>query len=282
MIGIQEIPNIIIPSVEEEFDRVLSPFKEYLRFNIQSPRDASLFLIGERHDCPEVRQMITDLVNYLTSQGPVKLLVEGVESGKVIDEADKHLYFPCKHPRNLQIIGCDLSEEEFYNKVGMPRSSIEKIERAIEKFQSQISGYKEQIDQLAPGFFTPNGFNIKIFSKLKRSVKLEIEKLLKWMKIDTETKEDMLALLAKCRTYPQATDESSRSAFPARTDAMVKTIQEVDGITVVVFGRDHVLPLDDPHPDYRLTKLIDEMKRHRSVSLVPHKIWPTQRVGGVA
>jgi|GEM_PF-6805022 hypothetical protein len=202
------LQNVLTTSVQEKAEKyfsklteILSPYREFRRFNITQLHEARLFFIAEQHRDQQCITMKKSVVDFFASQGPVIVLHEGLPSGELlIDEEQKPYkkrfieiyHFDPAYADNIHFVGWDSTEEcirgtdpAYRLKVAL-QSAEEKLSQQLKKIENlsfrlqklenkqqtpnRIQTLAAQINELAPGFFDDYGkIDFNIFCKLEKS-----------------------------------------------------------------------------------------------------------------
>ncbi|KAF3361764.1 hypothetical protein PHSC3_001715 [Chlamydiales bacterium STE3] len=279
--------SIILQRISE----YLSPYKEFKRFNVQSPEDASIYLVAEEHSDQESHIMQASLINYLASQGPVIVLHEGLESGEILGDEFKdgilniRLLDP-SYKNNITVVGWDVSEE-LLRSIGTPEHALDQIAKNVLETESESRILSQKINEIAPGILKAHldkniKFNIFITLEAEKR-KLLSELITEWARVN----EIVIDGMQKYNELKKNSikEGAIKKTFPQRTEAMISSLRQIDTIkknlgfgdvkVVLIAGIKHLKTdkEDIDSPNHDLSNLYVELEKHKSVILIPPHIW---------
>lgn len=281
----------VLSVVPQGISKYLSPYKEFKRFNISSPEDASIYLVAEEHSDQKSHTMQASLINYLASQGPVIVLHEGLEAGEILGDEFKdgilHIrYLNSSYKSNIIFVGWDVSEEAI-RSIGTPEHLLDRIAKNVLESESKSKELFQEINEIAPGILKDRldiNIEFNIFTTLEeQKCKVVSDLIIGLVKINKIVIEGM-------QKYDELKENPIKEGaieetFPQRTKAMITSLSQIDTIkknlgienakVVVIAGIKHIKTdkEDIANPNYDLSSLYLELEKHKSIILIPPHIW---------
>lgn len=270
--------------------KFLTSYREFCRFNIQSPKEASLYLLGEIHTDSFCLNTQAELIHFLASQGPVIILFERLPAGEILSHSRKKAFFENRRLNlkdDISVAGWDVSDR-LINSIGTSPLYLEEIVKNVLHGENQSIKLFTAINKIAPGVLKnrleADNIDVEIFLNSEFQVCRQVTE---WIETLGKTN-DFISywmkkfVLAKKNPFRPA---QCTKTFPLRTAAMVSTLQQLDSIkrrlnvteakVVLIAGSFHLkTDREDFHDHhYDITPLYKELLNHKSIIYIPTHIW---------
>jgi hypothetical protein len=288
---------------DTKLEQLLSSYTISRQFNVQTLREADLFLMAEIHDNLQCTSDQSALINFLARRGPVLVVFEEWPSMEVLNEEDKNLVIEVKslNPslrNNIYAIGWNDMEQlekmeaaidqrynELDKELDMDRSYV--MKKAAELLPKEMLPSVKELSELS----TQVSSNQEFFSAFMNKIVIRdstykqrlVPSTLRNLVQITEWYEEVMKVYNNIQMQKTELEYSvQEQTFPIRTTAMNNTLMKIAlflsnlGLKhtkiVLIAGYSHLEVEDANKVAFDLTSLYKQLNNHKAAILLPVEI----------
>jgi hypothetical protein len=288
---------------DTKLEQLLSSYTISRQFNVQTLREADLFLMGEIHDNLQCTSDQSAFINFLARRGPVLLILEGYSSMEVLNDGDKSWMFEVEslNPTfrdNIYAIGWDNQKKvnkimaaikkrynELDEELDMDRSYV--IKKAAELLPKEMLPSVEELSELSTQVSSNQEFFSAFMNKIVTidstykqrlfpSTLTNLARVTEWY--EEVLKSHYILQIQKMEQEQSATEQT----FPIRTTAMNNTLMKIASFLlnlglkhakiVLIAGYSHLEVEDASKVAFDLTSFYKQLNNHKAAILLPLEI----------
>ena len=278
------------PPLDAHLRRLVAEYGEVVRYNIEHPEEAKVFVLGEMHDNLECARHQAALMNYLAPQGNLVAFHEGSPQGQVVQAPFLHVFTQGLLTENFCIVGCDhqSSQEVIQDIQGAQKRASHaydqaRLSRAYQNLNLNVIA--QDLEEIRQKQSCQHG-------KLGEGALLVYRLQARLQHLKAET--DVLKSEMNIRKYAFISNAFIAHTFQARTRAIVETLETVRNGTlqkslfpesysdenvkiVVLLGAFHVkVPMEDKNNDcFKLDMFYEKLNQCKVMTLLPKNVLET-------